>query len=180
MSWKLVQDNASDLSAAKPAADSANRAPSRLQQFSQPDASPASPLAAETPTGRHGVPADDEPANSTLPESVRSNASSGTGGRRRRPEDEPAAASGGRRRRPEGEPPGWQSQRHTEAAGRRTAPESAHSQHSAPEADEPASGRRAAPRAETGSHASGRSVTELLAANGKAESTPRRRRRAED
>ncbi|RJQ88600.1 DUF6779 domain-containing protein [Amycolatopsis panacis] len=180
VSWKPVQDNASEPSAGKPAADSADRVPSRLQQFPQPDASPVSPLAAETPTGRHGAPADDEPANSILPESVRSNASSGTGGRRRRSEDEPVAASGGRRRRPEGEPPGWQSQRHVEAAGRRAAPESAHSQHSAPETDEPASGRRAAPRAETGSHASGRSVTELLAANGKAESTPRRRRRAED
>jgi hypothetical protein len=34
--------------------------------------------------------------------------------------------------------------------------------------------------AEAGSHASGRSVNELLAANGAADFTPRRRRRAED
>ncbi|GAA3556688.1 hypothetical protein GCM10022222_45480 [Amycolatopsis ultiminotia] len=160
----------------KPAAAPTFHSPSRLEQFSRSD---LSPLAEETPTGRHGAPAADEPANSTLPESVRDNAVNGTGGRRRRADGESAPAVG-RRRRPDGEPPAWENQT-APAHGRRSAPEpeeSAHRQHSAPENEEPAHGRRST---ETGSHASGRSVTELLAANGKAtESTPRRRRRAED
>ncbi|WP_409184545.1 DUF6779 domain-containing protein [Amycolatopsis sp. VS8301801F10] len=116
------------------------RAPSRLEQFSRSD---LSPLAEDTPTGRHGA----DSVNPTLPEAVRSSVSSGTGGRRRRPDAESAPSSGGRRRRPEGEPPAWEA------------------------AEEAGSG---------GHHASGRSVTELLAANGKADGTPRRRRRAED
>ncbi|EOD68278.1 hypothetical protein H480_12212 [Amycolatopsis vancoresmycina DSM 44592] len=43
-------------------------------------------------------------------------------------------------------------------------------------------GRRSAPEPApgSGSHAAGRSVSELLAANGGTGSTPRRRRRAED
>ncbi|MBN9746640.1 hypothetical protein DMP23_37090 [Amycolatopsis sp. A1MSW2902] len=127
------------------AVESQTRAPSRLEQFSRSD---LSPLAEDTPTGRHGAPGADA-VNPTLPESVRSSVSNGTGGRRRRPEGEAvSASSGGRRRRPEGEPPAWE----------------------AP-AEEAAS---------AGHHASGRSVTELLAANGKTEGSPRRRRRAED
>ncbi|WP_134728483.1 DUF6779 domain-containing protein [Amycolatopsis nivea] len=127
------------------AVESQKRAPSRLEQFSRSD---LSPLAEDTPTGRHGAPGADA-VNPTLPESVRSSVSNGTGGRRRRPEGEAvSASSGGRRRRPEGEPPAWE----------------------AP-AEEAAS---------AGHHASGRSVTELLAANGKTEGSPRRRRRAED
>ncbi|WP_116206797.1 DUF6779 domain-containing protein [Amycolatopsis circi] len=142
------------------AAESQTRAPSRLEQFSRSD---LSPLAEDTPTGRHGAPGADA-VNPTLPESVRSTAGSGTGGRRRRPEAEAASApvSGGRRRRPEGEPPAW------EAPGEESAEE------------ESAHGRRAADSASAGHHASGRSVTELLAANGKTEGSPRRRRRAED
>ncbi|MGW4395362.1 DUF6779 domain-containing protein [Amycolatopsis nivea] len=127
------------------AVESQTRAPSRLEQFSRSD---LSPLAEDTPTGRHGAPGADA-VNSTLPEAVRSSVNSGSGGRRRRPEGEAApASSGGRRRRPDGEPPAWE----------------------AP-AEEAAS---------AGHHASGRSVTELLAANGKTEGSPRRRRRAED
>ncbi|WP_238603959.1 DUF6779 domain-containing protein [Amycolatopsis sp. Poz14] len=127
------------------AVESQKRAPSRLEQFSRSD---LSPLAEDTPTGRHGAPGADA-VNPTLPESVRSSVSNGTGGRRRRPEGEAvSASSGGRRRRPDGEPPAWE----------------------AP-AEEAAS---------AGHHASGRSVTELLAANGKTEGSPRRRRRAED
>ncbi|ATY15258.1 hypothetical protein CU254_36340 [Amycolatopsis sp. AA4] len=125
------------------AAEAPARAPSRLEQFSRSD---LSPLAEDTPTGRHGAPGSDA-VNPTLPEAVRSSVTSGTGGRRRRPEAAPAPSSGGRRRRPEGEPPAWE----------------------AP-AEEAASGH----------HASGRSVTELLAANGKTDGSPRRRRRAED
>lgn len=142
----------------EPAAEPQTRAPSRLEQFSRSD---LSPLAEDTPTGRHGAPGADA-VNPTLPESVRSSVGSGSGGRRRRPEAEaasaPAPVSGGRRRRPEGEPPAW------EAAA-------------AEESEEGSHGRRAA---DTGHHASGRSVTELLAANGKTEGSPRRRRRAED
>ncbi|MGW7534755.1 DUF6779 domain-containing protein [Amycolatopsis sp. NPDC054798] len=146
------------------AAEVPTRAPSRLEQFSRSD---LSPLAEDTPTGRHGAPGADA-VNPTLPESVRSAVGSGAGGRRRRPEAEsgPAAApvSGGRRRRPDGEPPAWES-----AAEESVEEESAH-------------GRRAADRGEgpAGHHASGRSVTELLAANGKKDGSPRRRRRAED
>lgn len=73
----------------------------------------------------------------------------------------------GRRHRPEGEPPSWT------GGGRRAKPE--------PEA--PRTGRRAAVEEDTGSHSvsssTGRSVSDLLAANGKT-ATPRRRRRAED
>ncbi|WP_020664256.1 DUF6779 domain-containing protein [Amycolatopsis benzoatilytica] len=151
-------------------AEPATRAPSRLEQFSRSD---LSPLAAETPTGRHGAPGGD--VNPTLPESVRSTANSGAGGRRRRADEAastgaaPAPAGGGRRRRPEGEPPAWEA--------------SAASPSDAGSADEgSAHGRRAveAEPASGGSHAAGRSVTELLAANGKSEGSPRRRRRAED
>lgn len=143
------------------AAESHTRAPSRLEQFSRSD---LSPLAEDTPTGRHGAPGADA-VNPTLPESVRSTVSNGTGGRRRRPDAEsaPAPSSGGRRRRPEGERPAW------EAAEESVEDESAHGRRSADRADAPA-----------GHHASGRSVTELLAANGKSEGSPRRRRRAED
>ncbi len=85
------------------------------------------------------------------------------GGRRRRADDDEAAEqsqeSTGRRYRPEGEP--WQvpggAQEST--GGRRRAPD--------PEDDEP-----------SGSHSSGRSVSELLAAYGAGDATPRRRRRA--
>ncbi|WP_406639314.1 DUF6779 domain-containing protein [Amycolatopsis sp. WGS_07] len=140
-------------------AEPATRAPSRLEQFSRSD---LSPLAADTPTGRHGAPGADKP---NLPEAVRA-AGSGTGGRRRRPDDEPAPvpSSGGRRRRPDGEPPAWET------------PEDGVEEESS------AHGRRSAERGggSAGSHAAGRSVTELLAANGKTEGTPRRRRRAED
>ncbi|WP_037354782.1 DUF6779 domain-containing protein [Amycolatopsis orientalis] len=140
------------------AVESQTRAPSRLEQFSRTD---LSPLAEDTPTGRHGAPGSDS-VNPTLPEAVRSSVSSGTGGRRRRPEPEssPAPSSGGRRRRPEGEPPAWEA-----SAGESAGEES---------------GRRSAGAASTGHHASGRSVTELLAANGKTDGSPRRRRRAED
>ncbi|MBB2506172.1 DUF6779 domain-containing protein [Amycolatopsis echigonensis] len=148
------------------AVESQTRAPSRLEQFSRSD---LSPLAEDTPTGRHGAPGS-EGVNPTLPESVRSTVSSGTGGRRRRPDAEssPAPSSGGRRRRPEGEPPAWEAADSVEdeaGHGRRSASASA-----------------SADRAESsaGHHASGLSVTELLAANGKSEASPRRRRRAED
>jgi len=153
-------------------AEPVTRAPSRLEQFSRSD---LSPLAADTPTGRHGAPGSEGEVNSTLPESVRSTASSGSGGRRRRAEDSAAAGSagtapagGGRRRRAEGEPAAWQggTSGETAAHGRRSA-------ETAESAAEPA-------EAGGGSHAAGRSVTELLAANGKGEGSPRRRRRAED
>ncbi|MDQ0378753.1 DUF6779 domain-containing protein [Amycolatopsis thermophila] len=80
-------------------------------------------------------------------------------GRRAEPDEAPA----GRRHRAEGEPPSWVS------TGRRAKPE----------ADTPRSGHRTTAAEDTGSHSAGRSVSELLAANGKT-ATPRRRRRAED
>ncbi|MFJ8813590.1 DUF6779 domain-containing protein [Amycolatopsis thermoflava] len=68
----------------------------------------------------------------------------------------------GRRHRPDDEAATWAS------TGRRAKPE-----------PETPRGRRAAVEEDTGSHSAGRSVSELLAANGKT-ATPRRRRRAED
>ncbi|WP_106177591.1 DUF6779 domain-containing protein [Prauserella shujinwangii] len=109
--------------------------------------------------------------NPTLPPEIR-DLPARPGGRRRRAEDDDAAAgrhgepesySGGRRYRPEGEP--WANHGGGERAnggGRRRAPE--------PDStNEP-----------SGSHSEGRSVSELLAAHGASNTTPRRRRRAED
>jgi uncharacterized protein DUF6779 len=95
--------------------------------------------------------------------------SASAGGRRRAPEEpavplgrhsEPSAETtgGGRRRRPD-DAPSWQ-----EALGTRNT-----GSHSKP----------APPREPSGSHAEGRSVSELLAANGKSDG-PRRRRRRDD
>jgi hypothetical protein len=150
------------------------------------------------------VVANDTPLNSG---SVSSQ--SRPGGRRRRAEDEdapvvesPAPASGGRRRRPDGEPPAWQPEspyengsRHagngaTNGSSRSTNGSAGHApsgSHSLPDTGDSAprngtNGHRSAEPepAEAGSHAAGRSVTELLAAHGASDSTPRRRRRAED
>lgn len=71
-----------------------------------------------------------------------------------------ARKPGGRRRRAEPEDDDPQAES-SESGGRRRAPD--------PEDGEP-----------TGSHSSGRSVSELLAAHGTGDTTPRRRRRAED
>ncbi|WIX81326.1 hypothetical protein QRX50_11445 [Amycolatopsis carbonis] len=163
-------------------AEPSQRQPSRLEQFSRTD---LSPLADSTPSTRHGAHSNsgdepEEPANPTLPESVRSTAAkSSGGGRRRRSDDEPAETPGspsGRRRRPDGEPPAWEGMVTERASqSRRNVPPV-----DAPE-ETPSRGRRSAdPAPASGSHAAGRSVTELLAANGAAESAPRRRRRAED
>jgi hypothetical protein len=100
--------------------------------------------------------------------------------------------SGGRRRRPEGEPPAWQAEpepapgsRHSSNGGN----SATNGSHSRPSTESPPNGRRAASThssryeaesAEAGSHTAGRSVNELLAALGASDSTPRRRRRAED
>ncbi|QRP46598.1 DUF6779 domain-containing protein [Amycolatopsis sp. FDAARGOS 1241] len=163
----------------QPAAEEpAPRKPSRLEQFSRAD---LSPLAESAPSTRHGAHSTEdaqpeEPAvNPTLPEAVRSSVAKGkSGGRRRRSAEDDAAdtAAGGRRRRPDGEPPAWEGMVSERASqSRRSMP--------AVDADDEAPGRRGA--ADTGSHAAGRSVTELLAANGaKKEGSPRRRRRAED
>lgn len=73
-----------------------------------------------------------------------------------------ARKPGGRRRRAEDEDDVPQAEQEPESAG----------------------GRRRAPDEEdgepTGSHSSGRSVSDLLAAHGTGDTTPRRRRRAED
>lgn len=155
------------------------RKPSRLEQFSRTDLSPLADSAPATRHGAHSNPGDEpeEPVNPTLPESVRSTVTKSSGGRRRRSDDEPAETPGsGRRRRPDGEPPAWEGMVTERASqSRRNVPPV-----DAPE-DTPSRGRRSAdPAPASGSHAAGRSVTELLAANGAAESAPRRRRRAED
>ncbi|MGW5748178.1 DUF6779 domain-containing protein [Amycolatopsis sp. NPDC003861] len=182
-----------------PAADS--RRPSRLEQFSRADMSPI----LEEPPSRHGgshrapageaaaAKAEAPMANPTLPESVR-NFQGRSGGRRRKPEDSqqlpavPAAApeppGGGRRRRPDGEPPAWEGMVAERASMSRRGmapvdpadvePQNGNGHNGA------RNGRRAEPAPGSGSHAAGRSVSELLAANGGTGSTPRRRRRAED
>ncbi|MDT8910964.1 DUF6779 domain-containing protein [Amycolatopsis sp. PS_44_ISF1] len=159
--------------------DSGPRQPSRLEQFSRQDLSPLSAEPAPASPARHGAhhsPAEEPPeppVNPTLPEAVRSSVSAPQpGGRRRRAEDEPAPepTGGGRRRRADGEPPSWQGV----ASG-------SHREAEPVEEAEPARGRRSAEDApSSGSHTAGRSVTELLAANGADAPSPRRRRRAED
>lgn len=114
--------------------------------------------------------------NPTLPEEARLLAEQGRpGGRRRRPEDDtppPPEPAGGRRRRPEGEsspgtPPVAESNRRRAGLSR--------------PAMEPLGNTRRAEPEDTGSHSAGRSVSDLLAANGgSTRGTPHRRRRAED
>ncbi|MEV7093543.1 DUF6779 domain-containing protein [Amycolatopsis sp. NPDC051045] len=146
-------------------------------------------------------------ANPTLPESVR-NFQGRSGGRRRKPEESqqmpavpaPEPPGGGRRRRPDGEPPAWEGMvaERASMSRRNMTPvdpadieqqngnghNGAHNgtQNGAHGAQNGAhNGRRAAePTPGGGSHAAGRSVSELLAANGGTGSPPRRRRRAED
>ncbi|QKV77640.1 DUF6779 domain-containing protein [Amycolatopsis sp. Hca4] len=180
-----------------PAADT--RRPSRLEQFSRADMSPI----LEEPPSRHGgshrapaeaAKAETPLANPTLPESVR-NFQGRSGGRRRKPEDSqqmpavPAAAAeppgGGRRRRPDGEPPAWEGMVAERASMSRrgmTPVDPAEVEQNTNGHNGSRNGRRAAPEPApgSGSHAAGRSVSELLAANGGTGSTPRRRRRAED
>ncbi|MGW3965769.1 DUF6779 domain-containing protein [Amycolatopsis sp. NPDC005003] len=179
-----------------PAADS--RRPSRLEQFSRADMSPI----LEEPPSRHGgshrapaeAPKAEAPiANPTLPESVR-NFQGRSGGRRRKPEDSqqlpavpsaPEPPGGGRRRRPDGEPPAWEGMvaERASMSRRGMAPvDPADVEQSTNGHNGARNGRRAAPEPApgSGSHAAGRSVSELLAANGGTGATPRRRRRAED
>ncbi|MEV5720342.1 DUF6779 domain-containing protein [Amycolatopsis mediterranei] len=183
-----------------PAADS--RRPSRLEQFSRADMSPI----LEEPPSRHGgahggshrAPAEAAKAeapmvNPTLPESVR-NFQGRSGGRRRKPEDSqqlpavppaPEPPGGGRRRRPDGEPPAWEGMVAERASMSRRGmapvdPADVEQQQNGHNGAR--NGHRAAPEPTpgSGSHAAGRSVSELLAANGGTGATPRRRRRAED
>ncbi|WP_410593316.1 DUF6779 domain-containing protein [Amycolatopsis sp. lyj-23] len=177
-----------------PAADS--RRPSRLEQFSRADMSPI----LEEPPSRHGgshrapaeaAKAETPMANPTLPESVR-NFQGRSGGRRRKPEDSqqlpavpaaPEPPGGGRRRRPDGEPPAWEGMVAERASMSRrgmTPVDPAEVEQNGHNGSR--NGHRAAPEPApgSGSHAAGRSVSELLAANGGTGSTPRRRRRAED
>ncbi|MEU4672475.1 DUF6779 domain-containing protein [Amycolatopsis sp. NPDC023774] len=160
-------------------AEPGQRKPSRLDQFSRTDLSPLADSASSTRPGAHSNSGEEpeEPVNPTLPESVRSTVAKSSGGRRRRSDDEPAETPGrGRRRRPDGEPPAWEGMVTERASqSRRNLPPV-----DAPE-DTPSRGRRSTDAAPaSGSHTAARSVTELLAANGAAESAPRRRRRAED
>jgi hypothetical protein len=111
-----------------------------------------------------------------------------------------ATPSGGRRRRPEGEPPAWEELAEPEPVngsrhlsnGSSGSSRAANGSHltSEPAERNGSGGRRAAAArgtrydeqepADIGSRAAGRSVAELLAANGAGDVTPRRRRRAED
>ncbi|WP_103351061.1 DUF6779 domain-containing protein [Amycolatopsis sp. CA-128772] len=177
-----------------PAAD--GRRPSRLEQFSRADMSPI----LDEPPSRHGgshrapgeaaAQAEAPMANPTLPESVR-NFQGRSGGRRRKPDESqqmpavpaaPEPPASGRRRRPDGEPPAWEGMVAERASMSRrgmtpvdpadveqNGHNGARNGHRTPE-----------PPPGSGSHAAGRSVSELLAANGGTGSTPRRRRRAED
>jgi hypothetical protein len=151
-------------------------------------------------SGSHRIPAEKkpDPVHETPEPTSR-------GGRRRRDDSapfslpskavpepkpvEPEPASGGRRRRPDNESPVWKGggdpepvngSRHSTNGSSTT-----NGSHSTSAAETGSNGRRgsryADPEpAEAGSHAAGRSVNELLAAHGAADSTPRRRRRAED
>ncbi|NIH78151.1 DUF6779 domain-containing protein [Amycolatopsis viridis] len=130
----------------------------------------------EAPTGRRRRPADnearriaDEPEEETATASRRSTAGAGVAGRRRS-----ADASGYR------SGAAISGRRSAEAASR-AVEEPAGRRHRS-EGETPArtaTGRRAVADDDTGSHSAGRSVSELLAANGKT-AAPRRRRRAED
>jgi hypothetical protein len=143
----------------------------------RPAPAPA-PMPAPVPPREEELPAASNP---TLPEEARRLAQEGRpGGRRRRAEDEAPAAepvSGGRRRRPEGEPPSWQAQSGSRSTGSHAKPDTGANGRAA----QPG-GRRAAPEeTNTGSHSAGRSVSDLLAANGATtDAIPRRRRRADD
>src|SRR5690606_11465313 len=147
---------------AEPAPEAAPAAQPIAKGPLPPMSYPEQPAGGADPAEEAG--AEEPVVNPTLPPEVRDLARR-PGGRRRRAGDDEAAEqsqeSTGRRYRPEGEP--WQvpggAQEST--GGRRRAPD--------PEDDEP-----------SGSHSSGRSVSELLAAYGAGDATPRRRRRAED
>lgn len=179
-----------------PASD--GRRPSRLEQFSRADMSPILDEPPSRHSGSHRAPgeaaaqAEAPMANPTLPESVR-NFQGRSGGRRRKPEDSqqmpavppapPEPPAGGRRRRPDGEPPAWEGMVAERASMSRrgmTPVDPADVEQNGHNGAR--NGRRAAPEPApgSGSHAAGRSVSELLAANGGTGSTPRRRRRAED
>ncbi|RSM77152.1 hypothetical protein DL991_21690 [Amycolatopsis sp. WAC 01375] len=158
--------------------------PRRAEPVRQPEPEPVRRPAAEAPS-RHGGGTEEPPAvNPTLPEEVRLTQNGG-GRRRRAAEDSsvsltpapnvPEPTGGGRRRRPDGEPPAWQS---SESSGGRHGGRRAKPDDEAPSRNGSSHSRPETPAA--GSHASGRSVMDLLAANGANESTPRRRRRAED
>ncbi|OXM46298.1 hypothetical protein CFP71_37100, partial [Amycolatopsis thailandensis] len=151
-----------------------------------PEPEPVRRPAAEAPS-RHGSPAAEPPAvNPTLPEEIRVTQNGGGGRRRRASEDSsvsltpapsvPEPTGGGRRRRPDGEPPAWQNG--AESGGRHGGKRSKPDEDEAPSRNGSSHSHQETPAA--GSHASGRSVMDLLAANGANESTPRRRRRAED
>ncbi|MFI5584528.1 DUF6779 domain-containing protein [Amycolatopsis sp. NPDC051758] len=145
--------------------------------------------------------------NPTLPESVR-NFQGRSGGRRRKPDESqqmpavpppaPEPSGGGRRRRPDGEPPAWEGMvaERASMSRRNMAPvdpadlepnghngngHGANGHNGATNGHGARNGHRSAePAPGSGSHTAGRSVSELLAANGGTGSTPRRRRRAED
>ncbi|OLZ52255.1 DUF6779 domain-containing protein [Amycolatopsis keratiniphila] len=171
-----------------PSIPAVSEPPRRAEPVRQPEPEPVRRPAAEAPSRHSSPPAEEPPAvNPTLPEEIRL-AQSGGGGRRRRAAEDssvsitpapnvPEPTGGGRRRRPDGEPPAWQSAAAESTGGRHGG------RRAKPDDETPSRNGSSHSRPETsdaGSHASGRSVMDLLAANGANESTPRRRRRAED
>lgn len=185
-----------------PAAD--GRRPSRLEQFSRADMSPILDEPASRHGGSHRAPAEAAKAdgpmvNPTLPESVR-DFQGRSGGRRRKPDESqqmPAVPApeptGGRRRRPDGEPPAWEgmvAERASMSRRNMTPVDPADLEqngnghngngHNGASNGHARNGHRSTEVPGSGSHTAGRSVSELLAANGGTGATPRRRRRAED
>ncbi|MGY6657698.1 DUF6779 domain-containing protein [Amycolatopsis sp. TRM77291] len=169
-----------------PSIPAVSEPPRRAEPVRKPEPEPVRRPAAEAPSRHSSPPVEEPPAvNPTLPEEIRLSQNGGGGRRRRAAEDSsasltpapnvPEPTGGGRRRRPDGEPPAWQS---TESSGGRHG-----GRRAKPDDETPSRNGSSHSRPETseaGSHASGRSVMDLLAANGANESTPRRRRRAED
>lgn len=191
-SWEVSGGHAQESTPSQASATQDNELPQRAGAHRAADADPP---AAQDPPPQSGMG-----SRSTLPEEYR-----GTGGRRRRAEPaEPAgpaeaaggvpsgSGTGGRRRKPD-DAPAWQATlgtgggRHASAADEedrsmhQPAYTSAEQGQAVPEAAEPNSESSSEERPQSeGSHAAGRSVNELLAAYGAADTSPRRRRRAED
>lgn len=172
-----------------PSIPAVSEPPRRAEPVRKPEPEPVRRPAAEAPSRHSSPPAEEPPAvNPTLPEEIRL-AQNGGGGRRRRAAEDssvsltpapnvPEPTGGGRRRRPDGEPPAWQN---TESSGGRHGGRRAKPDDETPSRSGSSGASHSRPEtSEAGSHASGRSVMDLLAANGANESTPRRRRRAED
>jgi hypothetical protein len=164
-----------------------HRAPAEAAQAEAPSVNPTLPESVRSSLGRSGGRRRKPEESQQLPAV---------------PPPPPEPAGGGRRRRPDGEPPAWEGMvaERASLSRRNMAPvdpadleRNGNGHHSNGQNGSGQNGngqngngngqagRRAAePAPGGGSHAAGRSVSELLAANGGTGATPRRRRRAED